>query len=612
MVEPPRRKPIDGWVLLRLIRRGGQAQVYEAVKGEGDPVCAFKRIKSANPQKRARFVQEVRRHLVLVDEGARNIIPILDHNLDAFEAGRKEGFIVMPLAETTFEQRVALFVGRVELCLEVFHGIVSGIREAHAAGIIHRDLKPANILFLDASLKTPYISDFGICFVKGTPDEARLTRVDETVGARFYMAPEQERGGKVDVTEAADIYALGKVLHFMLTGRNLFREELENAFTAVELEADPRLEIIRQRVLARTIVANASDRMQTADELLTEVEAIRRDLGSPPGGPPVPRGGPEGPSPPQNEAPTSSISLKVSVVDQLDIRSAYRQATSDILHGQTGSLVLWLDQCKNSFRSVWSEMHRSIEKLPDQATQAAQALIQTQTEAIGLVLAIARLDATTMRSEFRKFLEKITRASEGHAGYVAVSSVPHVLAGFLYMTASVASFASASWKTFSWLMQTKFEWYYQSGRPSYSLGFDHPYFFHPEAIGRKATAAHDLYRRELSQPSILDLLGLEQEEMLNAYLQTQMVMCLRAAQEIERGNDVRVWADFGRFYEHRVTPLLERVKADNEYAEGLLQAFEESRNDWFSKLNTRLELIRSRFWGGGFFWESVSSYPLDQ
>src|SRR2546427_4437186 len=234
---------VGKWKIGRRVASGGQARVYEA-SAEGEPVRAIKLIQTTGAKKRARFAQEVRRHIALVEQGAKNVVPILDHNLDGFERGETIGYIVMPLAVTTLYDSRSTFVGRPELCLEVFRGIVVGVRDAHRAGNIHRDLKPHNILFVEGSLRTPLLADFGICFVKGTPDEARLTQADETVGARFFMAPEQERGGVVDVQETADIYALGKLLHFMTTGRYLSRENLEETFTPEELASLPKLAAI--------------------------------------------------------------------------------------------------------------------------------------------------------------------------------------------------------------------------------------------------------------------------------------------------------------------------------------------------------------------------------
>ncbi len=156
---------------------------------------------------------------------------------------------------------------RTELCLETFIGILNGVRAAHAEGIVHRDMKPQNVLFLDESMRNPLVSDFGICFLKETAKGVRITEIGETVGAKFFMAPEQERGGITDVDSSADVYALGKLLHHMITSRYLHREKLEEAFQKSEMESDQRLETIMDGILALTIVEDKDKRIQTAGHL---------------------------------------------------------------------------------------------------------------------------------------------------------------------------------------------------------------------------------------------------------------------------------------------------------------------------------------------------------
>lgn len=92
------------------------------------------------------------------------------------------------------------------------------------------------------------------------------------------MAPEQERGGVTDVDFSADIYTLGKLLHYMLTGRYLYREKLLEAFSEGELDKDKRLNVIRQQILARTIVEEPGSRIQSAEELLEVVEEMLNSL----------------------------------------------------------------------------------------------------------------------------------------------------------------------------------------------------------------------------------------------------------------------------------------------------------------------------------------------
>ncbi|MFC0432410.1 serine/threonine-protein kinase [Kutzneria buriramensis] len=88
---------------------------------------------------------------------------------------------------------------------------------AHALGICHRDLKPTNLMLCpDGSVK---VLDFGLAILRES-DLAQFTRAGQILGTPAYMAPEQIQRGAAG--PASDLYALGCVLHEMLTGRQLF------------------------------------------------------------------------------------------------------------------------------------------------------------------------------------------------------------------------------------------------------------------------------------------------------------------------------------------------------------------------------------------------------
>lgn len=99
--------------------------------------------------------------------------------------------------------------------------IASGLAAAHASDVVHRDLKPANVMLVQGG--TVKILDFGMGRIVDDPDEARLTSSGVSVGTARYMAPEQFEAKQV--TQAADLYALGCVLFEMLIGVPPFTSE---------------------------------------------------------------------------------------------------------------------------------------------------------------------------------------------------------------------------------------------------------------------------------------------------------------------------------------------------------------------------------------------------
>ncbi|MEU3999196.1 protein kinase [Streptomyces fungicidicus] len=99
--------------------------------------------------------------------------------------------------------------------------ISAGLAAAHAAGVVHRDLKPANVMLTQGG--TVKVLDFGMGSIADDPDQTRLTSTGVSVGTARYMAPEQCQAKQV--TQAADLYALGCVLYEMLVGVPPFTSE---------------------------------------------------------------------------------------------------------------------------------------------------------------------------------------------------------------------------------------------------------------------------------------------------------------------------------------------------------------------------------------------------
>jgi serine/threonine-protein kinase len=116
------------------------------------------------------------------------------------------------------------------------------LAEAHAMGLVHRDIKPSNIMLCSRGQvpDTVKVLDFGL--VKAVDDggaDDLLTRAGTIVGTPHYMAPETLRN-TVDIGPAADVYALGAVGYFLLTGRHVFEGDSVVEVCAQHLKDAPR------------------------------------------------------------------------------------------------------------------------------------------------------------------------------------------------------------------------------------------------------------------------------------------------------------------------------------------------------------------------------------
>lgn len=109
--------------------------------------------------------------------------------------------------------------------IELFSGIMAAVVRAHDAGVLHRDLKPQNILLeTSADRIVAKVTDFGLAKVVQDEMAASKTRNNVTMGTPGYMAPEQVRDA-ASVDARTDVFALGAILHELLTGRPAFADD---------------------------------------------------------------------------------------------------------------------------------------------------------------------------------------------------------------------------------------------------------------------------------------------------------------------------------------------------------------------------------------------------
>jgi serine/threonine protein kinase len=202
---------LPGYQLIASIGRGGMGEVFRAKQESLGRVVAVKILRGDLPTVRwlpERFENEARTMAALHHP---NLVTV--HDCVRLDDGCVA--IVMELVEGG-ALRALIADGGLPMvqALAWARDIASGLGAAHAAGIVHRDVKPENVL-IDSGGRAR-VTDFGMAF-SAMPDSPRFTLTGAVAGTLGYMAPEQLRGGTVDVR--TDIFSLGVLLYEMLTGR---------------------------------------------------------------------------------------------------------------------------------------------------------------------------------------------------------------------------------------------------------------------------------------------------------------------------------------------------------------------------------------------------------
>ncbi|MBH23440.1 MAG: hypothetical protein CMH57_03040 [Myxococcales bacterium] len=197
----------------RILGRGGFGQVYEVshtlVEGRVLAMKMLNEVSNGDPEREQEFLNEIK---ILMNLNHPNVVK-------CYEAGRLADGSLFVLMEKIDGEELGSVVeapGRLyspEQTVEMGLKIASALGAAHVQGLLHRDLKPSNIMVLsDGDVR---VVDFGIAKILGPETQGQaLSRV---IGTPLYMAPEQfNKGTQVD--GRLDIYQLGAVLHFALTG----------------------------------------------------------------------------------------------------------------------------------------------------------------------------------------------------------------------------------------------------------------------------------------------------------------------------------------------------------------------------------------------------------
>ena len=181
--------------------------------------------------------------------------------------------------------------------------VLETLRFIHARGVIHRDLKPANI-FCDfsnrAGVRTK-ILDFGIARSFSVSDRLPdLTDRATVVGTPYYISPEQAKGDH-PVGPATDLWSVGVMLYYLLTGHRPFvgKSGVE-VYAQVLMQphtppsaVDPTLPAVADTILARALAKSPEERYQSAEALLEDLQVLVGQLSEADRGQPKATGGDE-------------------------------------------------------------------------------------------------------------------------------------------------------------------------------------------------------------------------------------------------------------------------------------------------------------------------------
>ena len=225
--------------ILREIGRGGMGTIYDAADAVLDRRVALKVLGQVRPHENRgrRFLREAK---VIAQLEHPGIVPI--HDMGELPDGRV--FYTMKLVHGMTLEQVIKDPPPLPDLLRIFSKTCEAVAFAHAHGVIHRDLTPRNIMV--GSFGEALVMDWGLAKVldgaegEPFPEEAVGARSTELprnpsidseqtadgsiLGTPSFMAPEQARGEVTQLGPPVDIYSLGAILYFILTGHPPYSE----------------------------------------------------------------------------------------------------------------------------------------------------------------------------------------------------------------------------------------------------------------------------------------------------------------------------------------------------------------------------------------------------
>jgi serine/threonine-protein kinase len=274
-----------------LLGKGGMGEVYRAKHRLLARPAAVKLI---SPQAlRGHSVEENR---IVVERFRREAEAAATlrspHTIELYDYGVAEDgtfYYVMELLDGIDFQELVRRYGPLpsERVIHLMLQACDSLGEAHLGGLVHRDVKPSNIVACRMGLKVDYVKvlDFGLVKTDAKHSEQQLdiTIAGSVSGTPAFMAPESISGIGT-VGPAADVYALGCVAYFLLTGQTVFKaanatmmmlQHVQGSPVPPSLKAPHPVPRDLEEVVMRCLAKDPSDRPRDAAELAALLERCR-------------------------------------------------------------------------------------------------------------------------------------------------------------------------------------------------------------------------------------------------------------------------------------------------------------------------------------------------